>query len=107
MYSALKRLIVLVIIGLFNLNLIGCVGPAPLDDYTLAYASLEAARTARAGKFAPGYLNQAEEYYRQAVVDYDERQYKEAKENFLRARQFAEKAENYTVLKKAETGETE
>ncbi|MCB0349593.1 MAG: DUF4398 domain-containing protein [Bdellovibrionales bacterium] len=95
------------IIGLFNLTLGACVGPAPLEDYTLAYTSLEAARAARASKFAPGYLNQAEDYYRQALVDFEDRRYKEARDNFTRARKFAEKAENYTVLKKAETGESE
>jgi hypothetical protein len=88
-------------------TLVGCVGPAPIEDYTLASTALNAARSSKASRFAPGFLGQAEEFYRQAQLDYEDRRYDEARENFVRARQFAEKAENYTVLKKAETGESE
>jgi len=81
-----------------------CVGPAPLEDYSLAKTAVDSARNAQAGRFAPGFLGQAEERYRQGLADYEERRYKEARENFLRARLLAEKAENFTALKKAETG---
>ena len=86
---------------------LGCTGPAPVSDYSLAYVSLEAARSAQAAKHAPGFMNQAEDYYKQALAAYEERHYSSASEYFLKAREYAEKAENYTVLKKAETGEVE
>jgi len=62
---------------------------------------------AQAPKYAPGFFSQAEEYYRQALADYEDRRYQNAQDNFSRAKQFAEKAENYTVLKKANSGEAE
>ncbi len=83
----------------------GCVGMPPIEDYTLAYTSIEAARQSQAPRFSPGFFSQAEEYYRQALADYEDRRYNNAQSNFQRARTFAEKAENYTVLKKAESGE--
>jgi hypothetical protein len=85
--------------------LLGCVGPAPIEDYTLANVAIEAARASQAPRFAPGYFGQAEEFYQQAKADYEDRRYQSARENFARARQFAEKAENYTFLKKAQSGE--
>lgn len=102
MYSQCKGLI---IFGVVNLCFFcGCVGPAPLEDYNLAFVSLESAKSVQAPRFAPGYFNQAEESYRQALIAYEARHYKEARAKFLQAKQFAEKAENYTVLKKAEMG---
>lgn len=96
---------------LFLLILVGalcnCVGPAPIDDYNYAYTALESSRAVKAAKFAPGYFNQAEDFYRKALADYEDRRYEQAKANFKRAREFAEKAENYTVLKKAQTGEVD
>ncbi|OFZ17840.1 MAG: hypothetical protein A2Z20_05670 [Bdellovibrionales bacterium RBG_16_40_8] len=86
---------------------LACVGPAPKEDSVLAYASIEAAKAAQAQRFAPGFYAQAEEHYRQAFVDYEERRYREAREHFIQSRQFAEKAENYTILKRAETGDGE
>jgi hypothetical protein len=95
--------------GVVGLALIlsGCVGPAPYDDYSLAYTSIEAARQAQAPRFSPGFFSQAEEHYRRALVDFNDRRYVEAKNNFVMARKLAEKSENYTVLKKAETGDVE
>jgi hypothetical protein len=107
MHTMFKGLIISLVISLFTFNLFGCVGPAPREDYTLAHTALDSARACQAPRFAPGFYNQAEEYYRQAVSNYQDRHYQEATQNFVRARQFAEKAENYTVLKKAQTGETE
>lgn len=94
-------------LAIILVTLAGCVGPAPIEDYTLASTALNAARASKAARFAPGFLSQAEDYYRQAQLDYEERRYDQARENFTRARQFAEKSENYTVLKKAETGDSE
>lgn len=87
--------------------LFGCVGVPPNVDYSIANVAIETAREAHAPKYSPGLFRQAEEFYRQALVDYEERRYDSAKANFLRARQYAEKSENYSVLKKTESGESE
>lgn len=82
-----------------------CVGPAPVEDYALAWAAIQAAKKAEAQKVAPGYYAKAEELYRQALAEYEQRKYNDAQETFRRARQFAERAENYSVIKKVESGE--
>lgn len=101
------RLVARIAISLVFLVLVGCVGPAPLEDYNLAYTALQSARAAGASRFAPGYFNLAEEHYRKAVTQFEGREYGKAKESFLLSRKSAEKAENYTMLKKYESGENE
>lgn len=81
-----------------------CVGPQPNDDYVYAWAALRSARGVQAPKHAAGYWSKAQEYYDQALVDYADRDYASAQANFKRAKEFAEKSENYTTLKKAEMG---
>lgn len=95
-----------ILLSLFILyGLFGCVGSPPIEEYNLANTALVAAKQNQAGRFAPGFLSQAEDYCRQGVADYNDRQYKSATVNFERCRSFAEKAENHTVLKRAETGD--
>ncbi len=101
------RLIIEMVVGLFILGLVGCVGPAPKQDYSLAQVAIDSAREAGGARYAPGLYRQAEEYFRRAQNDYEERHYSQARENFFQARQLAERAENYSVLKKAENGESE
>src|SRR4051812_37264516 len=98
--KGLKVILVLILFGLA-----GCAGTPPIDDYNLAYTSIESAKATQASRFAPGLYNQAEDYYRQALIDYEDGSYSSAKNNFVLCRQFAEKAENFSVLKKAESGE--
>lgn len=102
-----NRLVAVVAISLFLLSTVGCVGLAPLDDYNLAYSAIESARVAQAPRFAPGYFSQAEEYYRQALMEYENRNYGKAQEKFQQARKSAERAENYTALKRANSGDGE
>ncbi len=105
MVAASLRLVIAMIISLFVFS--GCVGPAPKSDMSLATVALESAREAQAAKYAPGLFRQAEEHYQMGLTEYEEKRYAQARESFLRAKQYAEKAENYTVLKKAERGESE
>lgn len=103
-----RKLIINKIISFFIfVSLVSCVGPAPRSEMSLANVALESARESNAAKHAPGLFRQAEDLYRQALSEYEEKNYQAASENFLRAKQFAEKAENYTVLKKAESGVSE
>ncbi|MBX2996414.1 MAG: DUF4398 domain-containing protein [Bdellovibrionaceae bacterium] len=90
----------------FILVLAGCVtAPAPIDDYTLARAALEAARSVEAARHSPGFYHQAEESYRKAKLLFEEREYERAKEQFVRARIAAEKAENSARLIRMKSGE--
>ena len=81
------------------------MGPAPVDDYNLAASAMAAARQAGAQRFATGYLAKANDYYKQAQKQYDNREYEKARLTFRQAKLFAERAENLSVLKRAQTGE--
>jgi len=85
--------------------LVACVGKPPNEDYTLAHTAMEAAKAAQAQQVAPGYFSRADELYHRAVSEYEDRHYTRAKDDFISAREYAEKAENYSMLKRAETGE--
>lgn len=86
--------------------LVGCVtSPPPIDDYALARAALEAARSVEAARHSPGYYHQAEEAYRKAKLLYEEREYEDARNMFVRARIAAEKAENSARLIRMKSGE--
>lgn len=79
--------------------LVSCVGPAPIREYNLAHTAVEAAKQAKSPENAPGYWARARKSYLQGEQHFKNREYKEAKEAFLRAKLFAERAENFTVLK--------
>ncbi len=79
--------------------------PAPLEDYSLARAALEAARSVQAARHSPGYWHQAEEAYRKGRIYYDDRDFAKAKEQFVRARISAERAENSARLIHQRTGD--
>lgn len=92
--------------GLILTTLLGCqTVPVPLEDYSLARAALEAARSVQAPRHSPGYWHQAEEAYRKGRVYFDDRDYIKAKQQFIRARISAEKAENSARLIRQRTGD--
>lgn len=93
-------------IGIVALVLMACAGQPPFEDYTLAHTALEAAKAAQAPRISPGYFSRADEFYHRGVSQFEDRHYTAAKESFEQARYFAEQAENYSVLKKSETGES-
>ncbi len=91
-------------VGLFFL--VGCVTfPPPIQEYTLADAAIKAAKAVQAVRYSPGYWHQAEEYYRQARILYNEREYEQSKELFVQARITAEKAENSARLLRQKNGD--
>lgn len=95
-----------VILLLLITQLMGCVtAPAPIEEYTLARAAIDAAKTVEASRYSPGYWHQAEEGYRRAQALMEEREYEDAKEEFTRARIAAEKAENSARLIRQKNGE--
>lgn len=84
----------------------GCQSvPAPKEDYALARAALEAARSVQAARHSPGYWHQAEEAYRKARILYHERDWEGARREFVRARVAAERAENSARLIRQKTGD--
>ncbi len=90
----------------FSLALSACAGQPPYEDYTLAHTALEAAKAAQAPRISPGYFSRADEYYHHGVTNFEDRHFRAAQEDFEQAKYYAEQSENYTVLKKAETGES-
>lgn len=77
----------------------------PLEEYTLARAAIEAARAVQAPRHSPGYWHQADEAYRQGRLSFKDRDYSRAKDEFIRARLAAEKAENSARLIRQKTGD--
>ena len=91
---------------LFFSMIVGCqTSPAPIDEFSLARAALDAARAVQAPRHSPGYWHQAEEAYRKGRVYFDDRDYQKAKEQFVRARISAERAENSARLIRQRTGD--
>lgn len=79
--------------------------PAPVEEYTLARAALEAARTVESARHSPGNYHQAEEAFRRGKTLYEEREYEDARNYFIKARTAAEKAENSARLIRFKNGE--
>lgn len=93
-------------IGIIFLVIVGCqTVPAPVEDYSLARAAIDAARSVQAARHSPGFWHQAEEAYRKGRFYYEDRDYSKAKEQFVRARIAAEKAENSARLIRQRTGD--
>ncbi len=83
----------------------GCASQPPISEYTIARAAIEAARDKEAARYAPGFWHKAEEFYRKGEKSFQESDFVDAKENFERARIFAEKAENATRLRLFQSGD--
>ena len=86
--------------------IVGCQSvPAPIEEYALARAAIDAARSVQAAHHSSGYWHQAEEAYRKGRLFYEDRDYGKAKEQFVRARIAAERAENSARLIRQKTGD--
>lgn len=84
----------------------GCVSaPPPLEEYALARAAIDAAKSVQAARHSPGYWHQAEEAYRKGRLFYSDRDWVQARSEFVRARAAAEKAENSARLIRQKTGD--
>lgn len=103
--KTVKKIEVVFFIGLTVFAITACVGPAPIDDYNLAYTALNSAKKAGASRFATGFLAKANDYYKEAQKLYKDREYEKARVAFKQAKLFAERAENVSALKRAQTGE--
>ncbi|MCB0389951.1 MAG: DUF4398 domain-containing protein [Bdellovibrionales bacterium] len=84
---------------------ISCAGPKPIEEMVLAKVALDAAKESGAVSFAAGYWYRAEENYRKGENAIKSNYNYDAKEFFVQAKIYAEKAENSTRLKKFKSGE--
>lgn len=92
--------------GAFLVLAAGCATiPAPVQDYALARAALEACKAVEAARYSQGYYHRGLESYSRAEVLYREREYQEARELFVRARLDFEKAENSAQVQRKKSGE--
>ncbi|MBX3039401.1 MAG: DUF4398 domain-containing protein [Bdellovibrionaceae bacterium] len=99
---ALPRILLVALVLAFA----GCqTAPAPVEEYALARAAIDAARSVQAARHSPGYWHQAEEAYRKARILYNDRDWAGAQREFVRARMAAEKAENSARLIRQKTGD--
>lgn len=90
----------------FLFFLVACQSaPIPVQEYTLARAAMEAAKSVEAARYSSGNWHQAEEAYRQGELSIQERDYLKATEQFKRARVAAERAENAARLIRQKNGE--
>lgn len=87
------------------LGCVSCVGAPPVEDYNIASTALNSARIAGAPRFAAGYLARATDSYKLAQKFYEDRDYERARTALRQAKLFAERAENLSALKRAQTGE--
>jgi starvation-inducible outer membrane lipoprotein len=97
---------VLIFVLGWTLCLSACItSPRPIEDYALARAAIEAAKSVDSARHSPGYWSQAEESFRRGKVLYNEREFDAAKEEFINARLAAERAENSARLIRQRNGE--
>ncbi len=102
----MKKFFFIGLLSFFTLGILGCkTGPVPLDEYTMARAALDAARDVQAPRLSPGFWHQAEEAYRRGRLLYRDSRWDEARIEFLKAKQAAEKAENSARLNRQKTGD--
>ncbi len=93
------------IIFLFPIFLGGCASEPPNEDYSLATIAIEAAKVAGAPKVSIGYWSKAQASLKQGEEEYEQREFPQAKASFIKARNFAEKAENAARIKRLRSGE--
>lgn len=97
----LSRTLILV----FFLFSVGCTTKPPIIEFTIARSAVESAKNVSAARYAPALWHKAEQSYRKGEEFFREEQYKKAAEAFLKARLFAERAENIARLEKLKNGE--
>ena len=84
----------------------GCVlGPRPLKEFTLAHVAVNSARDIGATRLAPGFLYKAEQHYRKGIQYFKENARRKAQAHFIKARKYAERAENQARIKRFQSGD--
>jgi PBP1b-binding outer membrane lipoprotein LpoB len=99
----MKRVLLVFLLGLVFASC--ATGPAPIEEFTLARAAIEAAKSVEAARLSPDYWHQAEDFYQIAQRLYDEREFEKSRIEFIRSRIAAEKAETASRLLRQKNGE--
>ncbi|MBK7960180.1 MAG: DUF4398 domain-containing protein [Bdellovibrionales bacterium] len=85
---------------------LGCQSiPPPIEEYAIARAAIDAAKSVQAPRHSPGFWHQAEEAYRKGRLLYSDRDWSGARTEFLKSRAAAEKAENSARLIRQKNGD--
>jgi|JI61114C2RNA_FD_contig_31_8314459_length_923_multi_4_in_0_out_0_2 hypothetical protein len=95
---------------LFTFGLFACVTSCqsiqpPLEEYSIARAAIEAAKSSEAPRHSPGFWHQADESYRKGRMYFSEREWGLARDEFIKSRLAAEKAENSARLIRQKNGD--
>ncbi len=85
--------------------LIACAEKPPVEEYTLARSAIQAAQAAGSNKYSPSLWFRAQEFYRRGENSFKGGIFDEARENFVEAKNFAERAENKSFYEKKKLGE--
>lgn len=80
-------------------GLLSCVTHIPEEELMLAEVAVEAARDAKADFHSPALFSASEDYLKAAQKARSERDFDQARVLALRAKEFAEKAEEEAVMK--------
>jgi len=99
------HLTLMVAVAALSVFTLSCTGKPPIQDYNLAYVAVEAAKGSQAAKYAPALWTLAERSYQEGQEFFRRERYREAEKAFVRARGYAEKAENISRLRRYETGD--
>lgn len=82
----------------------GCVAPPPDEEFAIAESAVAAAKEAGGDRLAPEWYQRAEEELRRAKRAKEAKEFDLARKLSLRARDFAEKAEEIAILKAEKRG---
>ncbi len=87
--------------------LVGCVNPPPpYEDYAIARTAVRSARDFDSARYSTTTLHKAEEAFRNGEKCFKDNDFEQAKRYFRLAKEFAERAENATRLKKFKSGDS-
>jgi hypothetical protein len=92
--------------SLLPIILVSCTSVTlPIQEYALARSAMESAEFNDAERLSPIVFQQAQQIFNQAERLYRDREYEDARLQFIKARKLAEKAEVTARIKKSKTGE--
>jgi len=82
-----------------------CAGPKPIKEFALSKIALEHAKKAGAESYASGWYYKADTTFSNAEKAYKLNDNLVAKELFIKARKYAERAENSSRVQKFKSGD--
>jgi hypothetical protein len=105
--KAIQDLSRFVFLGLFlSVFFTACVSlDPPVEEYTIARTAIDAAKAVDAPRFSPGFFSKAELAYRNGQALFEDRDYSSARDEFIKARLAAEKAEYSARLIRHKNGD--